>query len=60
MVTTAMIRSLSFILSFGFPIVRCFIPHPSNEGPADTLFPRTTSAARLSLPSSRKRQLRRA
>nr|EEI13844.1 hypothetical protein HMPREF0276_1981 [Corynebacterium accolens ATCC 49725] len=34
-----------FYLSFGFPNVRCFIPHPSNEGPANTLFPRTTSAA---------------
>lgn len=33
MVTTAMIRSLS-IRCFGFAkIVRCFIPHPSNEGP---------------------------
>lgn len=33
MVTTAMFRSLS-ICCFGFAkIVRCFIPHPSNEGP---------------------------
>lgn len=32
MVTTAMIRSLSVVISVLQENVRCFIPHPSNEG----------------------------
>ena len=61
MVTTAMIRSLSVVISVLQENVRCFIPHPSNEGSGQhpaSCGDRVNTG--LFLPYPRKQRLRRA